>query len=463
MRLLFLLENSAILDILAQNSTKYKIHKHSKFYIYFNPDIFYSKIDEDYYFTHIYNDSSSKIASNQQEFQSAKKKDKIGFLIKNDRIIFDFDETQYFLDIFYKELNSLVILSAEFLDDKSANDFVLPEFLRLFIQKEITNLKEYSDKFLALYGLPSFDFDIKKAVGIYDKNPNLVVKLPAYLETNQAFLFILNLLFEKIKVLRNVFLKTKDKNDLHKIRVLLRKIRTILKFSNFDKDKIDVLKLVTKNIADMTNKKREMDIFLDFLKEQNAIVEFSQYIEKYNDNLTNKLVMFFESDEFELFLQKFSEFLNFDFGKSGSIIKDYSAKIILKQIKIIKMALKELDENSPNEVFHKIRIEFKKLRYVLEYFSILFNDKKLQKIAKKSKKMQNLFGKLQDNDSHQKIIAMFQNSNLKNEIILEFLSNLNLKIVALNNECKRLILLDKKNIVKIINKNIKFLKIYKEI
>lgn len=465
MRRVFLLENSDILDILTQNNIKYKIQKNSKFYIYFNPDIFYEKVDDEYYFTHIYNGNANRIASTNIEFDKAKKNDKIGLLIKKDRIIFDFNENQYFLDIFYKDLNSLVLLSAEFLDDESANSFSLADVFKDFVIREITDLKEYFDKTLVLYGVPEYDFDTDKAFEIYTKNPKLNINFPSYLSANRAFLFILKLIFEKLKELKSNYCINQNDDCLHKIRILLRKSRIILKWTKklFDEEKNKELLELLKNITEKTDKKRNIDIFNEFLKNENADVILINYMQKYADDLAQRLVTFFQSKEFDEFLDKFSEFINLDFVENEMIIKNFIAKILLKQMKIIKQSLKKLNENTQDDEFHQIRLEFKKLRYILEYFDSNFDDKNIKRCKKNAKKMQDIFGKLQDNNAYQNIIEMFQNSNLKNDNILNFFSNLNLKIENLNINYKNKILIERKKVIANLNKNIKILKIYKEI
>ena len=60
--------------------------------------------------------------------------------------------------------------------------------------------------------------------------------------------------------------------------------------------------------------------------------------------------------------------------------------------------LKSLDQDCPNESFHKIRIELKKVRYTYEFLSEIFYFDGLKKYEERLKDMQEIFGALQDYD-----------------------------------------------------------------
>ena len=177
---------------------------------------------------------------------------------------------------------------------------------------------------------------------------------------------------------------------------------------------------------------------------------------------------FFKRENFELFLKTLEAFLideNRRFGvkEYEKRAKKFIAILLLKDIKKLKTELKNLNENSQNSDFHAIRIKIKNLRYALEYFTSTFNQKSLNELSKISKRSQEIFGNLQDIDLWLKFIQIYQNSLKNQNEISTFLCSFERLILGHSVKIKQNILENKAKFIKILNKNIKFLKIYKEI
>lgn len=83
---------------------------------------------------------------------------------------------------------------------------------------------------------------------------------------------------------------------------------------------------------------------------------------------------------------------------ANSYIKAFIAKILQNQMANIFEKLNNLDENCDNPKFHEIRIEFKKLRYLCDTFSSLFDIPKFDKFLSNLRYIQEIFGDLQDRD-----------------------------------------------------------------
>ena len=75
-----------------------------------------------------------------------------------------------------------------------------------------------------------------------------------------------------------------------------------------------------------------------------------------------------------------------------------------------------LSDESVNENFHKIRIDFKRLRYVLESFSGVFEIAGFKKYQNRLKLMQELFGELQDRDVWLEILDKIPQSEPSSKI-----------------------------------------------
>ena len=70
-------------------------------------------------------------------------------------------------------------------------------------------------------------------------------------------------------------------------------------------------------------------------------------------------------------------------------------KITKRYRKIQKSALK-INNDTPDEAIHSIRIDGKKLRYLLYFFGGLFDEKKIKKAGKQLKRLQDKLGLFND-------------------------------------------------------------------
>ena len=91
-------------------------------------------------------------------------------------------------------------------------------------------------------------------------------------------------------------------------------------------------------------------------------------------------------------------------------------------MKIIK-AGRLIDEKTPDSDIHSLRIECKKLRYLLEFFSSLFPQNEMSIIVKQLKKLQDNLGDFNDLSVQQKSLKNYlskidNNSNDKNIVPL---------------------------------------------
>jgi len=180
---------------------------------------------------------------------------------------------------------------------------------------------------------------------------------------------------KNIETFHRTFLTTKDDEVLHQLRVNIRKSRAILKafhklFDSYSLKKTD--KKLFK-IANSTNKTRDFDVFLDACYHQFALyinnlpINFYEQLVYTRRDERVKLEEFLKSQfvidtisEYKIFLEK-SKYYHSKKEKSFE-------KIVAKYFKRIdflyKMYLQDRDEKN----LHKIRINIKKIRYLLEAF-----------------------------------------------------------------------------------------------
>jgi len=272
--------------------------------------------------------------------------------------------------------------------------------------KEII-LESYNSKQLFLQFLYELNIFPEQLSSKY----NLHLK-PAY-KTHEAVSYILKYLLQTIKKNEDGLIKDIDTEFLHDFRVAARRSRTLLsQVKNVFADReIENFKTQLKSITKQTNRLRDLDVYLlnqnyyyslipDYLR-RNLNLMFSD-LKKERKREHKKVADWLKNVEYKKFLVEWNEFLNClsvkkEFGLNGKLpVKQVAIKNISKKYKSILKLGNSITDATPDEQIHILRIECKKLRYLLEFFSSLFNAEKVQIFIKQLKKLQDNLGKFND-------------------------------------------------------------------
>ena len=224
------------------------------------------------------------------------------------------------------------------------------------------------------------------------------------LKSGEALRVLFVSIFKVIKRLKSQYLIDKDEEVLHELRVNLRKVRSILKiFSGVFDEKVTLFFGENfKMLANSTNKKRDLDVFLSFLNEQKHANEPIYFVKKALDLEYENVKSYLGDEENYVFLKEWEIFLN-----EGEFYKSKLFDVSLSRLGSFKLRtllvlaqkrLKSLNQDCPNESFHDLRIELKKMRYTYEFLCEIFYFEGLKKYEDKLKQMQEIFGNLQDYD-----------------------------------------------------------------
>jgi len=339
-------------------------------------------------------------------------KKRIGYKIVKKRYIFKLEEKTYELDIFKKKFKNLSFLEIEFQNEEDLNSFTLPSTLKELVVKDVSEDKNYTNSSLALRKYQKMDIEkyldnIDK--GEFDKS-DITIKKEVNIHIYLSIKLYLYLYLTKKYAAE--YLQTKEDESLHQFRINIRKIRSLLYLHRefFQKNIYKSLNKSLKQIASATNFKRDLDVFIkkvkDFDMEDSS---FFDYLTNLSQEEDKKIEQLLKSEDFndtlfnlELFL-KVMDFYSFETIKLPAM--RYAHKKIEKNYKRVKEESLKLKPSSPIEEYHKIRIEIKKLRYLMEFYSI---NKKRKRLVK----LQNDFGKLNDTYNQIKII---KNYILQNE------------------------------------------------
>lgn len=404
----FLLKNSQILDFLKEAGVVFKHLEISQFYtkITQNEEIRFRS--EEGKFIKTIKVGKDLIREENEEFcekAEFKKalKNRIGRVITKDRYIFRLNNNPCNIDVFKDDLNGLCTFEIEFADENEAVYFKLPAFLEQFCQADVTCDKRYKNKFLAIHANENEQIDYKRAYSVF-KNKEISPNFAANLKSGEALRALFLSIFKEIKRLKGDYLQDHDEEILHNLRVNLRKVRSLLKIFNgvFDEKVTLFFGENFKILANSTNKKRDLDIFLGFLSEQKHANELIYFVQKALNLEYENVKSYLSDEENYAFLKEWEIFLNEGefyrstlFDVSLSRLGSFKLRTLLV---LAQKRLKSLDQDYPNESFHKIRIELKKVRYTYEFLSEIFYFDGLKKYEERLKDMQEIFGALQDYD-----------------------------------------------------------------
>jgi CHAD domain-containing protein len=220
-----------------------------------------------------------------------------------------------------------------------------------------------------------------------------------------------------LHVVRNNEAGTIDDHDseyLHDYRVSIRKIRSILSLIKevFPEDVTLQLKDEFRNLGTETGPVRDLDVYLLSKEEYISMVPQAQKagiellfkdLEKRRKTECAKLSKFLKSKAYNtLMVEKIHFFSNSDdelppSRNSEKPIGKLAIRTLQKRYaKIIGMGTHIITRDTEDEEVHELRIECKKLRYLLEFFKSLLNQKAVAKFVRQLKHLQDNLGRFND-------------------------------------------------------------------
>ena len=346
------------------------------------------------------------------------KKSCIGKPIEKTRYLFKLQNFPSCIDVYSGELDGLVTLEVEFDSIEKAEDFKLPLIVKERLLREVTDDDRFKNKNLSLIGNPSLlsrenVCDVIVRLDKIENGTTLELDLPGGIDSGDAMRIVFYQLMQKIIFHKDSFLENGENEDLHQFRVNIRKTRSLLQCMPdlFDVDITQRFIDDFKTIASSTNEKRDLDVFGEYLAslddlEVTFLIAQIREERKKEDEIISLMM---QSELFEKIMHSWSVVLkdddNFYIGESFKRpIKITVAHALIARLNKMKKKLLALEEHVNVEKFHSVRIEFKRLRYMLEYFAPYFHSEIFDDTMSVAKKMQTVFGELQDRDVQYEIL-----------------------------------------------------------
>ncbi len=205
-----------------------------------------------------------------------------------------------------------------------------------------------------------------------------------------------------------------DTEFLHDFRVALRRTRAGLSEIKgiFSEDVTKRFKTDLKRLGTMTNRLRDLDVYLlmkDYYKSllpdqlQPELEHLFKLLEKERAREQRKVQKAINSSSYRDVISAWEDFLTtFQLKKDAHgpnaqrPIKKLAKTFILKTWKKVELMGRAISKKSPDEKLHDLRLQCKKLRYLLEFFASLFPEAEMRYLVKQLKKLQENLGDFND-------------------------------------------------------------------
>jgi len=215
-----------------------------------------------------------------------------------------------------------------------------------------------------------------------------------------------------------------DTEFLHDFRVALRRTRSLL--GSMKKigrpEDIASFQQGLRKIGMITGPVRDLDVYLleknayhSMLPEglQEGLAIFFQGLTRQRAKELQRLKKAMQSRQFQDFMRQWQEYIEHSFLSSALDAGQEPCRKVA--IKAIRKRLQSILKNgaligplSPDTELHCLRIEAKKLRYLLEFYRSLFAQAEMEILVKSLKKLQDNLGNFNDLSVQQKMLGQYQ-------------------------------------------------------
>jgi CHAD domain-containing protein/CYTH domain-containing protein len=349
-------------------------------------------------------------------------KDRIKEPIRKNRYIFHFEAKEFSIDVFKKAFKGLYMLEIEFSTMEDFEHFELPPILQAHAIKDVSFDESFKNKSMVLHGKPQTAYNMDAIFTEIDKKS--IDELDAYFIPNllsmDALRVILYKFTQSILACKKRILLYDDPEDLHQFRVNIRKSRAFLKEFEFlfPKERHSYFNENLDSFAKQTNQKRDLDVIKERLLQLDEEHDnIQENIKQQRDDEERHIHEMLKSKTFEDFFLSYQNALKQDTLLTSDNNQDtieHIAKQVIQELhlKIVKK-IDALEKDFDDKKLHKIRISFKKLRYLLEEFQHIFGEEKIKNMIEKGKKLQTLLGDFNDTVNQTKLLHNYLESHTK--------------------------------------------------
>lgn len=262
-------------------------------------------------------------------------------------------------------------------------------------------------------------------------------KLDLHLEPDQrsdeALKVVLKRLFEVMLQNERGLRENIDSEFLHDFRVAVRRTRSALTQLKgvLPANKVAYFKKEFSWLGQITGPTRDLDVYLLKMPGYRASVPealrgdldpLDEFLVCHQEIEHGELVQFMNTHRFESLMSSWNEFLeqplteDTDRPEAATPILDLASRRIWHSSRKVLKKGRAIEPGTPAEALHRLRIECKKLRYLLEFFRSLYPDKEMLLLINALKRLQDNLGDFNDLEVQQATLKQFAQSMLAEKV-----------------------------------------------
>lgn len=258
--------------------------------------------------------------------------------------------------------------------------------------------------------------------GDYSAKPKVV--LDPELRADRAVAVICAQLLDTIVANEDGVRRDLDVEFLHDFRVAIRCTRSALAQLKkvFPADAQARFSAEFKWLADSTGALRDMDVYLQTMDAYRAslppatardLAPLEQYLRRQRGSARRRLLGVLRSRRYRKLLKDWRAFLGGDTGEASAPqlaarpVKAVASQRIWRAYRRVLRDGTRIHETSPAEALHRLRIDCKKLRYLLTFFESLYERKHIKPLLKRLKRLQDNLGDFNDRVVQQRILQRY--------------------------------------------------------
>ena len=255
----------------------------------------------------------------------------------------------------------------------------------------------------------------------------LTIPLSPHMRGDQAVRTIHQELLHTILANTDGVRRNLDPEFLHDYRVAIRGTRSLLKQVKgvFTRGDVRHFSNEFKWLGAATGPVRDLDVYLlrmeDFRVELPADIgehlkPLEEYLRVQHDKEQRRLVRVLGSRRYRALMDKWSAFLcnpvpvkDGSCSGAGRPVIELTANRIWSTYRRVLKRARVIEENTPAQALHALRIECKKLRYLLEVFNSLYPPEEMRPLIQSLKKLQTNLGNFNDCEVQRFTLQRFAN------------------------------------------------------
>jgi CHAD domain-containing protein len=269
-----------------------------------------------------------------------------------------------------------------------------------------------------------------------DYYPRMQVLLKPKMRSDEAIKIILRNLNDILRKNEQGIIDDIDTEFLHDFRVACRRTRAVLsQIKNvFEPGYTEKFNKHFTSLGKRTNKLRDLDVYL--LNKEKYVNRLPRNMKKNIEPFFSQLLLirniehknlcrYLKSTTYKNQAQNWNNFLSDKSNdpkkavNAGKPVINLAMTNIAKQYNKVMDLGKKISPESKDIFYHKLRIQCKKLRYLLEFFSSLFPKEKINVLISHLKILQDNLGLFNDLSVQQEALRNYsQKNNFNNDVVL---------------------------------------------